>query len=89
MGELKRRRVFRALVAYGIAAFAVLQVVEPIMHGAHWPEIALSYVVAGLGAGFPIVIALAWIFDVKGGRIQRTAPVSASGPRASPLRCCW
>ncbi len=43
--ELKRRRVFRALVGYGIAAFAVLQIIEPIMHGAHWPEIVLSYVV--------------------------------------------
>src|SRR5262245_52977971 len=75
--ELKRRRVFRALVAYGIASFAVLQIIEPIMHGAHWPEIVLSYVVAGLAAGFPIVITLAWVFDVRGGRIERTAPVSA------------
>jgi hypothetical protein len=31
--ELKRRRVFRALVGYGIAAFAVLQIIEPVMHG--------------------------------------------------------
>ena len=36
--ELKRRRVFRALVGYGIAAFAMLQIIEPIMHGVHWPE---------------------------------------------------
>ena len=28
---LKRRRVFRVLVGYGIVAFAVLQVVEPRM----------------------------------------------------------
>jgi len=76
--ELKRRRVFRALVAYGIASFAVLQIIEPIMHGAHWPEIVLSYVVAGLAAGFPIVITLAWIFDVKAGRIERTAPAPAA-----------
>ena len=75
--ELKRRRVFRALVGYGIAAFAVLQVIEPIMHGAHWPEIVLSYVVAGLAAGFPIVITLAWVFDVRGGRIERTGPAAA------------
>ena len=34
--ELKRRRVVRALVGYGIAAFAVLQIIEPIMHGLHW-----------------------------------------------------
>src|SRR5215472_16654826 len=83
--ELKRRRVFRALVGYGIAAFAVLQIIEPIMHGAHWPEMVLSYVVAGLAAGFPIVITLAWVFDVKAGRIERTAPASAAGLRGIRL----
>jgi len=31
--ELKRRRVFRALIGYGIAAFAMLQIIEPVMHG--------------------------------------------------------
>src|SRR3989442_9071047 len=48
--ELGRRRVFRALVGYGIAAFAVLQVIEPIMHGLHWPDAVLSYVVVALAA---------------------------------------
>src|SRR5205085_5985917 len=76
LGELQRRRVFRALVGYGIAAFAVLQIVEPVMHGLHWPESVLSYVVVALAAGFPVVVALAWIFDVNAGRIERT--VSAS-----------
>jgi len=84
--ELKRRRVFRTLVAYGIAAFAILQVIEPIMHGAHWPDVVLSYVVAGLAAGFPIVITLAWIFDVRQGRIERTAPaVGGSAPSGVPV----
>jgi hypothetical protein len=36
--------VFRALVGYGIAAFAVLQIIEPIMHGLHWPHEVLTYV---------------------------------------------
>jgi len=67
--ELQRRRVFRALVAYGIAAFAVLQIIEPIMHGLHWPDAVLSYVVAALAVGFPVVVSLAWIFDVKTGRM--------------------
>jgi len=75
--ELKRRRVFRALVAYGIAAFAALQVIEPVMHRRHWPETVLSYVVATLAAGFPIVISLAWAFDMKRGHIERTAPAAA------------
>src|SRR5437763_12121776 len=42
------------------------------MHGLHWPESVLSYVVLALAAGFPIVVALAWIFDVNAGRIERT-----------------
>ncbi len=72
IGELQRRRVFRALVGYGIAAFAVLQIVEPVMHGLHWPDAVLSYVVVALAVGFPVVISLAWIFDVNAGRIERT-----------------
>jgi len=32
LAELNRRRVFRALVGYGIAAFALLQIIEPVMH---------------------------------------------------------
>src|SRR5215471_19257608 len=75
--ELKRRRVFHALVGYGIAAFAALQIIEPVMHRRHWPETILSYVVAALAAGFPIVISLAWVFDMRGGHIERTAPAAA------------
>ncbi len=82
VAELKRRRVFRALIGYGIAAFAVLQIVEPIMHGLHWSEEVLSYVVVALAAGFPIVVGLAWIFDVTAGRIERTPP---SGSRRGHL----
>ncbi len=55
LGELNAS-VFRALVAYGIAAFAVLQIVGPVMHGLRWPETVLSYVVVALAAGFPIVV---------------------------------
>ena len=78
--ELKRRRVFRALIAYGVVAFAIIQVIEPIMHGLHWPDAVLSYVVVGLAVGFPIVVALAWIFDVKPSGIERATP--ATGIRA-------
>ena len=75
MAELKRRRVFHALVGYGIAAFAVLQIVEPIMHGLRWPDEVLTYVVVALAAGFPVVVSLAWIFDVKATGIDRTPPM--------------
>lgn len=79
LAELKRRRVFRALVGYGIAAFAVLQIIEPVMHGLHWPDVVLSYVVVALAIGFPIVVTLAWIFDVSEGRLERTSSVGGPG----------
>jgi TolB-like protein/tetratricopeptide (TPR) repeat protein len=49
------------------------------MHGLHWPDEVLSYVVVALALGFPVVVGLAWIFDVNAGRIERTegAPISA------------
>jgi len=84
--ELKRRRVFRPLVAYGIVAFAVLQVIEPVMHGFGLPEWVLSVTVTGLSLGFVVTLALAWVFDLKGGRIERTGPAFpvASGSFAQP-----
>ena len=79
--EMKRRRVFRALIGYGIVSFAVLQVIEPVMHGLSLPEWVLTATVVGLGLGFPFTLVLAWIFDVKGGRIETTGPA----PRARLL----
>src|SRR6266571_5798814 len=87
--ELKRRRVLRALIAWGIVAFAVLQIIEPVMHGLHWPEVVLSYVVVALAPGFPVVVALAWAFDVREGRIERS-PAGAGRPlflRAAAAAC--
>src|SRR5260370_10446692 len=79
--EMKRRRVCRALIGYGIVSFAVLQVIEPVMHGLSLPEWVLTATVVGLGLGFPFTLVLAWIFDVKGGRIETTGPA----PRARLL----
>ena len=65
--ELKGRRVFRALVTWGVAAFAILQIIEPVMHAWHWPDAVLTWVVAVLAVGFPLVGGLAWVFDADGG----------------------
>ena len=71
---MKRRRVFRALIGYGIVSFAVLQIIEPVMHGLQLPDWVLSATVVGLGIGFAFTLVLAWALDVKGGRIERTGP---------------
>jgi adenylate cyclase len=85
--ELKRRKVFRPLIAYGIVAFAVLQVIEPVMHGLGLPEWVLSGTVMALGVGFALTLVLSWVFDWNGGRIERTRPAplprsASAGPSA-------
>jgi TolB-like protein len=83
--ELKRRRVFRVLVGYGIVAFAVLQVVEPIQHALSLSDSMLKMVVVLLALGFPVAVVLAWAFDVNAGGIERTAPAGAPGLRGPRL----
>ena len=85
IAELKRRRVFRALVGYAIVAFAVLQVIEPVMHGLRLPDWTLSFVVVVLAIGFPVVLAFAWVFDVSAGGIERTLPLRPAGLGRLPL----
>ena len=84
IAELKRRRVFRVLVGYGVVSFAVLQVIEPIMHALRLPDPVLTYCVIALALGFPIVVVLAWAFDVNAGGIERTA-ATAGAPRGTRL----
>ena len=50
----------------------MLQVIEPIINGLHLPEWTLSFVVVTLVVSFPVVLVLAWVFDVNPGGIERT-----------------
>jgi len=83
--EGKRRRILRAIAGYGIVAFALLQIVEPIMHGLHLPERMLTFVVLAVALAFPVVVAVSWALDVLGPRLLPTAP-SGVGPIAAAHR---
>jgi TolB-like protein/Flp pilus assembly protein TadD len=78
LAEMKRRRVFRVMVGYGIFAFALLQVTEPIMHGAHLPDWVLTAVLVALAVGFPVAVILAWVFDLTAQGVKRTPSMAAS-----------
>jgi len=77
--------VFRALVGWGIAAFAVLQVIEPVLHAYHLPDWPLTFVVTALGAGFPVAAILAWVFDITSKGITRTSLAAGAEASGRPL----
>jgi TolB-like protein len=90
LAELKRRHVFRVMVGYGIFSFAVLQVTEPIMHGAGLQDWVLKAVLVALVLGFPVAVILAWVYDLTAQGLKRTPtasglPLSRSSRFLMPL----
>ena len=89
LNELRRRRVFRATAVYVITALAVLQaasVIAPALHLADW---TMTFLVFAALAGLPIVIGLAWVFDVvptSDGSARARVVVSPREPPAG-LQC--
>ncbi len=70
--ELRRRHVFRVAVGYAAVAFVVLQLSEIVLpaFSAEW---ALQLVVVFVVLGFPVVMVLAWVFDITTDGIRVTA----------------
>jgi TolB-like protein/Tfp pilus assembly protein PilF len=64
VAELKRRNVFRTAALYAVAGWLVLQVGEVTFDPLHFPGWAMTLLVVVVIVGFPIVLVLAWFFDI-------------------------
>ncbi|MDX1404589.1 MAG: hypothetical protein R3192_08625 [Woeseiaceae bacterium] len=73
--ELKRRKVIRVAVVYGIVAFAVIQVADIMIPALKLPEQFVTLVVVLILLGYPIAIVLAWSYDI----VPDTGPQEAVG----------
>lgn len=63
--ELKRRRVYPVLVAYALAAWVLLQIGEVTFAPLGLPDWVMTGLVIVAIAGFPVVLVLAWVFDIN------------------------
>jgi len=87
LAELKRRRVFRALVASHRLCSPSCRWSSRSCTGSGLPDWTLSFRDHCLGLGFPVVLVLAWIFDVSAAGVERTAPLpTGGGPSWLPSR---
>jgi len=86
LSELRHRRVLRAAVAYAIVAAAVVEFTDIVTPALGLPEGLLRAVIIVALAGFPLVIVLAWFFDLTaGGVVRGTSTPETSSSRRTQL----
>ncbi|HWX16240.1 MAG TPA: hypothetical protein VNY07_06605 [Chthoniobacterales bacterium] len=83
-GELKRRNVYRAAVAYGVVAWFLTQLTTQVFPFFEIPNSAIRFVVIALAVGFPIAMCLSWLYELTPEGIVRSEeldPVKARSAR--------
>ena len=61
--ELKKRKVVKAIISYGVIVFILFQLVEILFPIFELPIWASKFVILLLLLGFPIVFFISWFFD--------------------------
>lgn len=71
--ELKRRNVFKVGVAYLVACWLGLQIIDLVLENINAPDWVMQVFMLGLAVGFPIAIIIAWAFEVtpEGVKLQK------------------
>lgn len=70
--ELRRRKVFRVTALYLATAFGVLEAADILQDAMHLPGGFLPSVTILVILGFPLSLAVGWIFDVSSEGLKRT-----------------
>jgi adenylate cyclase len=80
--ELKRRRVYPVIAGYAIVGWIILQIGEVTFEPLNLPGWVMVSLIVFVILGFPLVIMLAWVFDLTESGIRRdrkTFAISARG----------
>ena len=85
LGELKRRRVGRALLLYVATSFAVIEAADIVLEALSQPDWMLQVLLALVALGLPVALVLAWMFDldVERGRFELSKAEVAEPGRVS------
>ncbi len=76
--ELKRRKVFKVVIAYVIVAWLLLQVSDTLVPALHLPDWFHSGVAFVLILGFPVAIIFAWAFELTPEGLKKEKDVDRS-----------
>ena len=78
LSEMKRRRVFRTIVAYVVAGWVLVQVADVLLPAFGGPSWGVRAVTTAFVVGFPMMLVMSWLFDVGGQGIVRTPDAAGS-----------
>jgi adenylate cyclase len=73
--ELKRRNVIRVAMAYVVATWLIIQVVETILPAFGYGDAALRYVTILLAIGFIPTLVFSWAFELTPEGLKREVDV--------------
>jgi len=79
--ELKRRKVYRVAIAYIVVSWALAQGLAQVLPVFDISNSMIRVVIALLLIGFPVVLVLAWVFDVTPQGIRATSTPSVPAAR--------
>jgi TolB-like protein len=82
-GELKRRNVYRAAVAYGVVAWFLAQLTTQVFPFFEIPNSAIRLVVIALVVGFPIAMCLSWLYELTPEGIIRSDELDPAKAQSS------
>jgi TolB-like protein/tetratricopeptide (TPR) repeat protein len=77
--ELKRRNVFRVAIAYVVAAWVLIQIIDVISPVFELPEWAPKLVIIVLAVGLVPALVFAWAFELTPEGIRKESDVDRSG----------
>lgn len=83
LNELKRRHVFRAATSYAIVSWVLVEVSTAVIPVFEAPDWVLKALILFVVAGFPIVVVLAWAYELTPEGIKRAEEVDAPEPAST------
>lgn len=84
LDALRRRGVLRAAGGYLVLAWLAMQVADVVLPAVGLPDGAITVLLIVLAVGFPIVIVVSWMFDLRGLGLVRDYGPDAEAEAATP-----
>jgi len=77
-GELKRRNVYRAGIAYLLAAWVLLQIVDFVLDAISAPNWIVQVFILAAAVGLPVVLVFSWVFEMTPEGVKRESEIDRS-----------